>query len=230
MLAALPETVVISEAAPIDLLARTTRVPEPVRAEWLRWTISALSQPRSGTETSCFIKFDSPTVMALAFIRRAFPTVPWIFVFRDPEQVLVSQMRKTAGAMTPGVITDLSVIDVPMQEILSMPAEQYAARVIGRFCQHAAQSTDEAGLLVNYSQLPDFVWTGIAKHFNLDLAPAAIARMEQASLRDAKRPRRTFEESRRTGHADIPDSIRKAATQWILPHYNELERIRLRRG
>jgi len=84
MLAALPQTVVISEASPIDWLARTTRVSEPVRSQWLRWMVSALGQRRSGTENRYFIKFDSPTVMALPFIRRVFPSVPWVFAFRNP--------------------------------------------------------------------------------------------------------------------------------------------------
>jgi hypothetical protein len=219
MLAALPETVVISEASPIDRLARTTRVPEPVRADWLRWMIGALGQKRAETQSRYFIKFDSPTAMALPFIRRVFPSVPWVFVYRNPEDVLLSQMRETAAAMTPGIVTDLYVTDSPLTP------EEYAARVIGRLCEsaaHAMKITDHNGMLVNYSQLPEIVWTDIARHFRLDLQPGDLARMQQATLRNAKQPGITFQKSRH----EVPDPVRAAAAQWILPYYNELERIR----
>ena len=226
MLVALPETVVISEARPLDWLARTTRVPEPVRTEWLRWIIGALGQKRSGQETRYFIKFDSATAMALPFIRRVFPSVPWLFVFRNPEEVLLSQMREPAAAMTPGIVTDVSTIDASAQDVQSIAAEEYAARVIGRLCECAAQSIDDQCMLVNHSQLPDIVCTGIAAHFNLDLQPDHLARMRQAALRDAKRPGAPF---LRSTHRDVPAEVRIAAARWILPHYNELERIRQKR-
>ena len=224
MLAALPQTVVISEASPIDWLARTTRVSEPVRSQWLRWMVSALGQRRSGTEamddkgmpSRYFIKFDSITAMALPFIRRVFPSVPWLFAFRNPEDVLLSQMRETAAAMTPGIVTDLSIIDA------SLTAEEYAARVIGRLCECAAKAMDDKCMLVNYSQLPEIVWTDIAAHFNLDLQAHNLARMQQTASRDAKRPGTSFQNIQRA----VPTEVRAAAAQWILPQYNELERIR----
>ena len=56
--------------------------------------VSALGQERLGRETNYFIKFDSPTILALTFIRRVFSEVPWIFLYRDPEEVLISHVGK----------------------------------------------------------------------------------------------------------------------------------------
>ena len=61
------------------------------RIEWLRGVVSALGQPRLGTEKHLFIKFDAWKVLDLPLIRRAFPAVPWIFLYRDPVEVLTSQ-------------------------------------------------------------------------------------------------------------------------------------------
>jgi len=186
MLAALPENVVISEAGPLDRLARAESIPEAARAEWLHWMVSALGQTRSGRETRYFIKFDSPTVLALPSIRRAFPSAPWIFLYRNPEEVLISHLRQPAPAMCPGMITDFPAIDAPMCEAVSMSPEEYAARVIGRICECAALGMDEYGMLVNYTQLPDAVWGNIARRFGVGFSPDEIARMQAiADLRSA---------------------------------------------
>ena len=228
MLAAAPENVVISEARPIDWLARASWMPEPTRAEWLRWMVSALGQKRSGLETRYFIKFDSPTVIALPFIRRVFPGVPWIFLYRDPEEVLISHMREPAAAMSPGFVTDAAVIEAPLTSVMSMGREEYAARVIGRLCEHAVLGMDDHGLLVNYTQLPEAVWGNIARHFNAEFSPVDFDQMQEAAAHSAKRPGLRFEADRESKRAEVSASVREAAACWILPHYKELERLRLR--
>jgi hypothetical protein len=233
MLAAVPETVVISEARPIDWLARASWMPAPTRADWLLWMVSALGQKRSGRETKYFIKFDSPTVLALAFIRRVFPEVPWIFLYRDPEEVLISHIREPAAAMSRGFVNDVTVIDAPLPEVLSMSAEEYAARVIGRLCERVATGVDDRGLLVNYAQLPEAVWGEIARHFNIEVSTDDLRLMQQVNSRDAKRPHLKFEADRFEADSEhkrreVPDAARQAAARWIRPHYEELERLRLR--
>jgi hypothetical protein len=230
MLAALPENVVISEAGPLDRLARAESIPEAAKAEWLRWMVSALGQRRSGLETRYFIKFDSPTALALPAIRRAFPSAPWIFLYRNPEEVLVSHLRQPAPAMSPGFVTDVSVIHAPMEEVVSMSSEEYAARVIGKICECAAQHMDDLGMLVNYAQLPEAVWSGIARRFGARFSPDEIARMQTAALRDAKRPRQRFESDGESKRREVSDAVRAAAARWISPHFDELERLRLAAG
>jgi hypothetical protein len=226
MLAALPENVVISEAGPLDRLARAKSIPEAVKAEWLRWMVSALGQRRSGQETRYFVKFDSSTVLALPSIRRAFPSVPWIFLYRNPEEVLVSHLRQPAPAMCPGLITDVTAIDAPMNEVLSMSAEEYAARVIGRICEYAALRMDECGMLVNYTQLPEAVWHSIALRFGVKFSADELVRMRNVALYDAKRPRQKFEADGESKRLEVSDAARAAAARWISPHFDELELLR----
>jgi hypothetical protein len=231
MLAASHRNVVISEAGPIDRLARAVSIPEPTRAEWLRWMISALGQKRSGRETRYFIKFDSPTVVALSLIRAAFPATPWIFLYRDPEEVLVSHLQQPAPAMTQGFVTDVAVIDAPLEDVVSMSPEEYAARVLGRICECASLAMDERGALVNYTQLPHAVSGEIARHFAVDrssdaFSPEEVAQMMPVALQDAKRPQAKFQADGDSKRSQVSPSVRAAAARWILPHYQELERLR----
>jgi len=230
MLAALPENVVISEAGPMDRLARAESIPEAAKAEWLRWMVSALGQKRSGGETRYFIKFDSPTVLALPSIRRAFPSVPWIFLYRNPEEVLVSHLRQPAPAMCAGMITDVSALGAPLDEVVSMSQEEYAARVIGRICESAALGMDECGMLVNYAELPEAAWGNIARRFGVEFSPDEIAQMQVVALHDAKRPRQKFEADGESKRLEVSEAVRAAAARWISPHFDELERLRAAAG
>jgi hypothetical protein len=225
MLAAPEENVVISEAGPLDRLARAFAIPESTREQWLRWMVSALGQKRGGRETRYFIKFDSPTVLALPFIRRAFPAVPWIFLYRNPEEVLVSHLREPAAAMSRGTITDICAADVigaPWAEIASMSAEEYAARVVGQLCRSAVTGMDARGLAVNYTQLPEAVCGEIERHFGVAFSPDEIERMRDLATYHAKRPRQRFEADGQSKRLEVSDPVREAAARWIWPHYEEL--------
>ena len=182
MLSALPGSVVISEAGPIDSVLRAQfrdpSVSAATRIEWLRWVVSALGQRRSGNETHLFIKFDSWSALELPLIRQAFPGVPWVFLYSNPVEVLVSQLRKRGAHMVPGTM-EPALFGMNLAEAFEMQPEQYCARVLALTCEAALQHHQScAGLMINYEQLPDALWTSLAgslaskfrsrtcKHFN----------------------------------------------------------------
>ncbi len=107
MLAALRDSIVISEAPVIDqtlgLHWRDPRIGCAQRIAWLRGVVHALGQRRHGDERRFFIKFDSWHVLELPLILEAFPDVPWIFLYRDPTEVLVSHTTERGSQMLPGV-------------------------------------------------------------------------------------------------------------------------------
>jgi hypothetical protein len=187
--------------------------------------VSALGQKRGGRETRYFVKFDSPTVLALSFIRRVFPTVPWIFLHRDPEEVLVSHLREPAAAMSLGTITDINAADVigaPWAEIAAMSLEEYAARMLAKLCESARAGMDAGGLMVNYTQLPEAVWGGIAQHFGVAFSPDEMGKMQDLAQFHAKRPRQRFEADGESKRLEVSGAVREAAAKWIWPHYEEL--------
>jgi hypothetical protein len=227
MLASLPQNLVLSEAAPLDLLARSSVIPEYLQADWLRAMLSALAQRRTGNECRCFVKFDSASAIALPLIRRAFPDVPWIFVYRDPEEVLISHLRNPAAAMTRGVLTDAPLVDAPMEGVFGMSDAEYAARAIGRLCECAADALDDRGLLVPYTELPDAVCGAVASHFGLEFSEPEIARMHEVAGYHAKFPRSRFEADGETKRQEVTEEVRAAAACRIEPAYRELERLRV---
>src|SRR5262245_31258002 len=92
-------SIVLSEAHAIDaLVARfITDVDNPVKESlysvFLRGVVHALAQRRSADEQHLFIKFACCSFAQLERIKRIWPNVPWLFLYRDPVETIVSNMR-----------------------------------------------------------------------------------------------------------------------------------------
>ena len=234
MLAALPENVVISEASPIDGVLRShlrdPGITEEQRVLWLRWLLNALGQRRHAGEKSLFVKFDCWHALFLPLIQRAFPAVPWIFVYREPVEVLMSHNRQMGGQMIPGVLEPaLFGWDAPAVSRMSLG--EYGGRVLARLCEAALeQARAGKGRLVNYRQLPEVVWPSLMRYWGADCpeqAPEAVARVCRYH---AKNPMLPFVDDTDAKNRGVPEEIRHRARQWLDGIYQQLETQRLARG
>ena len=226
MLTAIPTNVVISEARPIDSTLRArfapTETTDDQRITWLRWMVSALGQRWLGGERNFFIKFDAWNALDLPLIRRAFPEVPWIFLYRDPVEVLVSHMNNRGPHMIPGVLTP-NLFGMDLQTAFSLPPEDYCAKVLASICTAAIEYCRYGGRLVNYRQLPDVVPETLLKYFNLRCSDDEIARVGAAAKRDAKNPSAPFQNDSQKKRAKATEAIRAAADKWLYPIFENLE-------
>jgi hypothetical protein len=224
MFAALAANIVISEAPPIDAIIGSTDVE---RGTWLRWMLGALARKRTGREKNLFVKFDSWNTIELDFIRRVFPDVPWIFLYRNPIEVIVSHMRQRGSQMVPGAMEAI-LPGVSFSEALQMPPEEYCAKILARFCAAALDHANDANaLLVNYDQLPGAVTDIIASHFGVSFTPDELDQINETGRFDAKTPQMFFESDAARKRTDASDAVRQAAANWLDPLYGELENKRL---
>jgi hypothetical protein len=235
MLAALRRNVVLSEAGPIHGVLRAPLRAPGVAAEqrraWLRGMVSALGQRRRGDEQHLFIKFDCWSTLDLPLIRQAFPEVPWVFVYRDPVEVLVSHQSKAAAQMVPGLVEPAWLLGMPAAAAAELPREEYVARVLARIGDTACQEYPKgAGLLVNYVELPGAVLTRIADHFGLPLAAEDREKMRHAARFDAKNPHFEFKEDCEEKHRAATELVRQMAHTWVGPVYERLEAARQSHG
>jgi hypothetical protein len=224
LLAALPQNIVVSEAPPIDsiLRGRFGGATEEQKMTWLRGLLSALGQRRNGDEKQFFVKFDSWHTINLPLIRRAFPDVPWIFLYRDPLEVMVSQLKQGALHTVPGLI-DLDLPGLDRAFAAQMPAEEYCARVLGQICAVGLEQLQSGGRAVNYLELPDAVWTSLRDYFNLDWSDEELDRMRQVTQFDAKNPSLFFAPKSAEEQKAASPLVREMSACWIEPIYRELE-------
>jgi hypothetical protein len=226
MLAALPQNIVISEAAPVDFVVRSTNISDEDRIKWLRWMINALGQKRFGPEENFFIKFDSWNTLEINLIQRAFPDVPWIFMYRNPVEIIVSQIRQRGWFMIPGLFKEI-LPDLSFEDSIRMPPEEYCARVLAKVCQSALTPViNGEGLAINYSELPDAVSEKILKHFKLEPAENDREKMLAATKNDAKHSKMSFSSDIEKKKKDASAAAIRAAEEFVNPLYEEFERIR----
>lgn len=227
MLASLEQNVVISEASPLDWMIRADvrrpQISDNEHVDWIRWMVRSLAQKRDPLATHFFVKFDAWHTLYFDLIERAFPNVPWIFLYRNPSEVLVSHAKRRGAGTMPGVI-EHKIDGLSLVEALQFPQEEYPAFVLAEICRAAVNRRDSVnGKFVNYTSLPQFVCGGLLKHFSLEYSDEDIAKMNDAASYNAKSPSVKFtsdtEDKRREARGEI-DAI---ADKYLAVIYKELE-------
>ena len=188
--------------------------------------ISALGQRRNGNDQNLFITFDSWSVFDLPLIHRAYPGVPWIFLYRDPFEVLVSQFARRGAHMVPGAI-EPELFGMKLDEILEMEPEEYCARVLARVCEAALQhSKSSGGMMINYVQLPEAVRTHILDFFGVEVSDSEMEALLNVAKRDAENPSFALETGSKRKQKGAT-AMQAAVARWLSPIYEQLEAARL---
>jgi hypothetical protein len=225
MLAASPRNLVLSEPRPVDSVLRLT-ASRTERIDWLRSLVGALGRPPRG-EVNYVLKLDAWSVLALPLIRAAFPETPWLFLYRDPVEILVSQLSHRGAHMVPGALPP-DLFGLEPDSVVTMASEEYCARVLGAICEAALDGEDERAMFVEYRELPDVVVGPIAELFGLEITPAERRAALAAARLDAKNPVLPFEDDSAEKRALATAAVREAAERWVGEPYRRLEEARRR--
>jgi hypothetical protein len=229
MLAALPSNLVVSEASPIDSVVQASQFWPDLDAQrhaaWLNAIVGAFGQQRHGGERRYFVKLDCWHTLALPLFRRAFPAVPWVFLYRDPVEVLASQISQPGTQMLPsGIGPNLYGIE---RSYGPGTAEDYYARVLAKVCEPVLRHYGEGGgLLVNYRELPEALFSAILPHFGVTGDEADRAAMIEATRYDAKSPGMAFTPDSEAKQRGASAATRAAAERWLCDPYRRLEALR----
>ena len=177
MLRALDDTIVIAEAQPLDALLALRGAEgwddERIAAA-LRAMLGALARPRHD-ERRFFVKWTASAVHALPLIARAFPSVPWTFLFREPLAVLASQLEMMGGE----TLLRQAVLRQAQDDM--EPAAQIVASA-----QAALAMPLGAGVFIDYAALPNAVFDTVLPAFGVTPTDAETARLRDVGKRDAK--------------------------------------------
>jgi hypothetical protein len=220
MLAGVPEFLVLSEPLLVnDVLRAPGSDDERIRR--LQLAVAALGRRRTGGERAYVLKLDSWATHDLPLIRRAFPDTPWIFLSRDPAEVLVSHRRQAGMQMLPGVVSP-ELFGLDLLSAATMPVDDYGAFVLGAICRQALAHRDERALFLDYRELPGAVFARVLDWFGIECGDAEHAVMEAASRRDAKVPSRLFADDTTAKAEAATPELRAAVDHWARPAYEEL--------
>jgi hypothetical protein len=177
----------IAESPAIDAALSLPGLDEPARVALLRGLAHGYGR---GAER-LFLKLDSWHTRQLPLFRRAFPDTRWIFLHREPVEILVSHLRRRGMHTVAGLVPPERLgLDA---SAATLPAEAHIAAVLEAICAGVLAHWDpQTGLLVDYRDLPGAVAEQILPHFGLALADTALAAMAAAAGHDAKAPGHSF--------------------------------------
>ncbi len=98
----------------------------------------------AATRRTCISNLRAGISLILPLIREAFPGTPWIFLYRDPLEVLVSQARLRGRTMSPGLLTP-RFLGLDLATAMRMAPDEYCARFLARICQRRWTTRATAG-------------------------------------------------------------------------------------
>jgi hypothetical protein len=231
MLKAISGVTVFSEAPPVDTITRAPDlgidVTENRHADWLRSMVRALGRAGTDGRRAYLLKLDCWHVVDLPLFRRAFPSVPWIFLYRDPTEVLASHGSQPAEWTLPGYLK-AERFGFDATAIAPGALMEYRMRLVAGMLRSVLEFGAELeGHLVNYSQLPDWGWTTLPKVFGLDPNSEDIAGMQQVAMQDSKRSTIAFAPDTEQKRASATAEIQALSDTYLYPLYEKLEQMRI---
>lgn len=230
MLATLDDNIVLSEPPPLDNLLRAHRLDPketPQQPAWLAALVSAYGQRRQGNEQRLFIKLDAWNVFEAPMLLALYPEVPRVFLYRDPLEIVVSQLRQPGMHRVPGLLGS-SALDLPVQEALHMTPAEYTSRMVGAILRQGLALCQQHGAVaVNYQELPNACWGRLASL--LDVHDAHLPRLRETAGFDAKQPSQSFTADSQSKREAADEGLRVTVEYWAGKAYRALEQWRMTR-
>jgi hypothetical protein len=229
MFARLPRALVMSEPPPIDAVLRSRSVRSDTGdrelVDWLRWMVSALGQPRRLEQRAFVVKLDAWAILKFPLIRMAFPDAACVFVFRDPVEVLVSQLDHRGYHMIPGSLPP-GWLGLSADEGQSLSPEQYCAAVLAALCESALSAARARQLtLIEYGTLPSAAVDIVAPLFGIDVGASERALFAGVAERNAKNPAIPFVADEVEKRRRASPAIRAAVDARVGAVYEALENL-----
>ena len=234
---AITGSIVLSEPPSVDkVIARfVTDVDEHGTKEklysvFLRAIVKALGQRRTGDERRLFVKFACCSVAQIERIRRIWPNVPWVFLYRDPVETIVSNVQNLPAWLLDEDRRVLATITgTSIGAVAAMTIEELCARAIGSFYRTAHLVANDRALLLNYSQLSVAEIAKVMQFFGVKPAATEMEIIDRQSQTYSKSlaATRPFVADAAAKQRAASDRVREMADRWAGEPYRLLEQKRL---
>jgi len=226
MYASVPDSLVSSEPEPLGGVIqwiRLAKVDQESAITVMRAIVAALGRDSGTGAKYHLIKAEAWNAHSIALFRNAFPSVNWVFLYRNSIEVLVSLLRQPA-IHTVENLMPREMVELNDEEPRSR--EEFAALVVAKIGKSIITHQHlGGGLVIAYPDIIDAATTSIPAHFGLTLDADAIQLMAEASKRDSKEPYQGFNSDISSKQAATTMAIEAAAAQWMRPVENELDQL-----
>ena len=235
---------VYSESAPPIAALRVcgedySRCGRATAAAVLRDVMYLMSRTDDPAEEHTFFKIQSIGTRFIEVFAEAFPTTPYLFVYRDPVQVMMSHLdhehMEQSNCVRPRSNPPRIVVDLVEgragRSVTDLSHEEYCAAHLATLCDSALAEMERGdnglGLPVNYKDLPEKLYEVIPNHFGVAIGDDETNRIAEVSGVYSKgRGNRAHEwkDDSETKEERATDAIRGACSLFLDETFRELER------
>jgi hypothetical protein len=211
---------VVSEADVINQLLLSQSLSPDIKRQAVRTIINCFYSPN---QPKVVVKFSSWSVVFVDFLRELYPTVPMIFLYRDPVEVLVSWQTKPLPWFTDKTIVDrlLVVANEAKSDVVN-----YRAKLLQVLLQSGHDNFKNSGLFVNYCQLPGII---MSDFFGLGLTDDNIACMSDRVRYSSKAvTKHIFKDDAQEKQNKASPALLEAHAKYTDAIFQELETLRLK--
>jgi glycosyl transferase family 1 len=171
----------ISEAAPVNQLLARGDIDQRERALLLRGLLRALGvQDAAPIALPSIVRLTSWNVLFLDVIRAAFPQAPWLFLYREPLDVLASHDQLPARWLADEPFLAGVADTQRLPSLAGLAREQRCAAVLAAYGRAVLAASPAACNLLNYSQLPAALSADVPARFGIATTTPQQCRIAEA--------------------------------------------------
>lgn len=195
-----PQNIVVSEPPILDDALRgldfsASRVDKETQDLAIKAVINHLGQKRFNEQKNYILKLDSWHIFYYPKLRKLYPKTPFIFSFRQPDEVIRSQTNEPGMHAAAGVIQP-QLFGLELSEILKLERPVYVAKVLESYFEQYLKimDLDKNSLFINYN---DGILTNLEKlqsFLGLQIEEDIKSRMIERTKFHSKRPYQSFDE------------------------------------
>ena len=179
---------VVRESGVVNKLLNDPCLSSEQKKQLLHVIVNSYCEYAQSLGTKCVIKFSSHCVFHLPFLLAEFPSVPWIYLFRDPRAVLYSLLKSQPKWLSAGFVGSLK--GLKLDTVPDSP-ELLAALILNNGFRHILENhkVDDGSLLISYEKLVNekfAVCTSAANLFGFNINKTKREDIENCFLIDSK--------------------------------------------
>ena len=212
--------IILSEVPFIDEILISGHKKNKSTTELVKAALGFYGAKRNEQNKQLFIKTDSWHVHFYKQLRELYPNIPFILLYRRPDEVIRSQQKRRGTQSIRGLI-DPAIFNFNKDEIADLNMDEYMAKVLESYFSAFIKilQTDQWAFPVNYNEGAINIIKKVAAVTGINLSEEEIETMKQRSGFHGKYPEQHFEES-------ALDAAIPAYLESVFELYEKVESIR----
>lgn len=203
----------------------------------LRDTVYMMSRTDDPSEERVFFKFQSISSKYIEIFTTAFPNVPWMYVYRDPVQVMMSHVKDDETLSRANCVRtmhgpqgdDMHGIAKRRgyRDIRDLNRMEYCSAHLASLTESAVRNLNDMAIPVDYATLPSVLWEQIFPQiWGRPLSQTEISNMEAVSTTYSKgrgNKKKEFKDDSEKKESLASEEVRDAAEKFMKESFDQLK-------